>query len=572
MTTDATPPRQNLIDCLLHWAQTKPDTVYLTQPYANGRLVDYTWREVADQARRMASYLRSLDYPTGSSIAILGKNSAHWIMADLAIWMAGHVSVPLYPTLNAETASYILEDSAARLLIIGKMDGTTDAWHELKDHLPADLPKIGLPMSPTQDLPGIPLWEDLITQYRPIQTIVPRDLEALATVVYTSGSTGRPKGVMHSFRSMTGGMVGLQAEMGVGEEDRMLSFLPLAHVAERAAVETNSLYSGFRLYFTERLETFQVDIQRARPTIFFSVPRLWTKFYLAINHKLPPAKQRILFAIPIISKLIKRKILKQLGLDQIRFALTGAAPLPAEIILWYRRLGLELLEVYGMSEDFGNSHLGRPGEVRVGYIGRPTPGTLSRIAANGELEVKSPSLMLGYYRLPEKTAEDLTEDGYFRTGDRGEFDEAGRLRITGRVKELFKTSKGKYVAPAPIENKFNHPRLEVCCVTGPNRPQPFILLMLSLETRQALERGELNRDGLTAELAGLLDQVNASLEEHEKLAFAVVVRDQWTMENGFLTPTMKIKRNVIEARYLPHADAWAEEGRKVVWEEGVYDC
>jgi len=563
--SDTNTPRQNLIDCLLHWERTKPDTVYLTQPEGNGRTTDYTWREVANQARRIANYIRSLDFPNGSNIAILGKNSAHWIIADLAIWMAGHVSVPLYPTLNAEMANYILEDSAARLLIVGKMDGTTDSWHELKDHLPV-LPTLALPMAPLQDLPGAVQWQDLITKYAPIRDIIPRSLEALATIVYTSGSTGKPKGVMHCFRSMTGGMVGLQAEMGVSEDERMLSYLPLAHVAERAVVETNSLYSGFHVYFAERLETFQADIQRARPTIFFSVPRLWTKFYLAINHKLPPAKQRILFAIPIISGLIKRKILKQLGLDQIRFALTGAAPLPAEIILWYRKLGLELLEVYGMSEDFGNSHLCRRGEMRVNYIGRPTPGTLSRIAANGELEVKSPSLMLGYYKMPEKTAEDLTVDGYFRTGDRGEFDEAGRLRITGRVKELFKTSKGKYVAPAPIENKFNHPRLEVCCVTGPNRPQPFILLMLSLETRQALAKGEVDQDVLSLELLNLLDQVNASLEDHEKLAFAVVVKDQWTMENGFLTPTMKIKRNVIEARYLPHADAWAEERRKVVWE------
>jgi long-chain acyl-CoA synthetase len=563
MTTDTSVSLQNLVNCLLHWEAIKPDDVYLTQP-SNGHVVDYTWREVADQARRGASYLLSLNYPKGSNIGILGKNSAHWIIADLAIWMAGHVSVPLYSTLNAETAKYILQDSGAKLLILGKMDGTTDTWNDVKDHLPSDLPIVSLPMSPRQD---VVQWLDLMKQHEPIKDIVQRDNNSLATIVYTSGSTGQPKGVMHSFHTMTAGMQGLKDEMGVTESDRMLSYLPLAHVAERAAVETNSLCAGFRVYFAENLETFQTDMKRARPTIFFSVPRLWTKFYLAINHKIPPAKQRILFAIPILSGIVKKKILTELGMDHIRFALTGAAPLPADIILWYRKIGLELLEVYGMSEDFGNSHLGRPGKIRTGYVGSATPGTLSRIAANGELEVKSPSLMLGYYKLPEKTAAEMTADGYFKTGDRGEFDHEGRLKITGRVKELFKTSKGKYIAPAPIENKFNNPRLEVTCVTGPDLPQPFILLMLSLDTRHDLDKGTLSRDTLTSEFEHLLVHVNATLEDHERLKFAVVVKDQWTMENGFLTPTMKIKRNVIESRYLPFAEAWQAQGRKVVWEE-----
>jgi long-chain acyl-CoA synthetase len=564
MINEATTIQNNLINCVLHWEHTKPDAIYLTQPYPDGRVVDYTWREVADQARRGASYLLTLNYPKGSRIGILGKNSAHWIIADLAIWMAGHVSVPLYATLNAETAQYILQDSEAKLLILGKMDGTTDTWNDVKDHLPADLPIVSLPMSPRQD---VVQWLDLMKQHEPLQDIAQRDVNELATIVYTSGSTGQPKGVMHSFHSMTAGMPGIKSEMGITENERMLSYLPLAHVAERAAVETNSLYSGFRVYFAETLETFQTDMKRARPTIFFSVPRLWTKFYLAINHKIPPAKQRILFAIPILSGIVKKKILTELGMDHMRFALTGAAPLPPDIIMWYRKLGLDLLEVYGMSEDFGNSHLGRPGQVRIGYVGSATPGTLSRIAENGELEVKSLSLMLGYYKMPEKTAAEMTPDGYFKTGDRGEFDEQGRLRITGRVKELFKTSKGKYIAPAPIENKFNSPRIEVTCVTGPELPQPFILLMLSLETRQAMDKGTLSRDTLTAEFAHLLIQVNVTLEDHERLAFVVVVKDQWTMENGFLTPTMKIKRNVIEARYLPLAQAWQNQAEKVVWED-----
>ena len=388
MTIETTAPSLNLVNCLLHWEHTKPDEVYLTQPYAGGRVVDYTWGEVADQARRGASYLRSLNFPEGSNIGLLGKNSAHWIIADLAIWMAGHVTVPLYSTLNAETAQYILQNSEAKLLILGKMDGTTDTWNDVKDHLPSDLPIVSLPMSPRQD---VVQWLDLMKQYEPLKDVVQRDDDALATIVYTSGSTGKPKGVMHSFRTMTAGFQGIKDIIGITENERMLSYLPLAHVAERAAVEVNSLYSGFRVYFAEALETFQADMKRARPTIFFSVPRLWTKFYLAINNKIPPAKQRILFSIPIVSGIVKKKILTELGMDQVRFALTGAAPLPSDIVQWYRKLGLELLEAYGMSEDFANSHLSRPGKVRIGYVGSTTPGTLSRITESGELEVKSPS-------------------------------------------------------------------------------------------------------------------------------------------------------------------------------------
>lgn len=555
--------KQNILNCVLYWEKTKPEDVYLTQPYPDGVVEDYTWREVVDQSRRVATYLLSLNLPKGSSIAILGRNSAHWIMADIAILMAGHVTVPLYPTLNAETAQYILKDSDSKLIFLGKMDGTVDTWHDLKDSLPSELPLVSLPMSPRKD---VLLWDDIIQQYQPLADMVDRGVDELATIVYTSGSTGNPKGVMHSFHSMTAGMQGLQQEMDVSEHERMLSYLPLAHVAERAAVECNSLYSGFRVYFSNSLDTFQQDLKRARPTIFFSVPRLWTKFYMGVNHKIPPAKQKILFSIPILSGIVKKKILKELGFDQIRFALTGAAPLPPNIMTWYRSLGLELLEVYGMSEDFGNSHINRPGEVRIGYVGRRSPGVLSRIAENGELEVKSPSQMLGYYKLPDKTAAEMTADGYFKTGDRGEYDEQGRLRITGRVKELFKTSKGKYIAPAPIENKLNHPMIEVSCVTGPNQTQPFALLMLSLEASQAMAQGKVSQQTLTQQFNQLLQQVNATLEEHEKLAYVVIVKDQWTMENGFLTPTMKIKRNVIEERYLTHADAWQTRGETVIWE------
>ena len=555
------PRKQSSLHCLYYWAETTPDKVYLTQPFPDGHIEELTWKQAADQVSRMASHLNSLNLPERSNIAILGKNSAHWILADLAIWAAGHASVPLYPTLNGDTAAYVLEHSEAKLMFLGKLDGTADGWNDIKGHIPGDLPIISLPMSPRDDTPT---WLDLVAQNQPSEPKLP-DPDALATLVYTSGSTGRPKGVMHSFRTMISVADGLQQLFPVSSEERMLSYLPLAHVAERAAVETQSLYYGFHLYFANSLDTFQEDLQRARPTLFFSVPRLWMKFYLGVNAKLPPKKQKLLFSIPVVKSLVKKKVLKQLGLDHCRAALTGAAPLSAEIIGWYRNLGLELLEVYGMSENFGYSHANRPGQAKVGTVGNANPGVEHRIAEGGEVEVKSPGQMLGYFKNEEKTREDVTEDGFLKTGDMGEIDSDGCLRITGRVKDLFKTSKGKYVVPVPIESRFNHPKAEVVCVAGANQPQPCVMVLLSEEARQQLDAGG-DRAELEQELAQQLDAVNAGCEAHEKLAFVVVVKEPWTMENGMLTPTMKIKRNVIEDYYTRKMDEWFGQNRKVVWE------
>jgi len=550
-----------LLECLLHWERQTPDAIYLTQPLPGGAVVDYSWREVGRQVRAMAAHLQSLQLPPQSRIALLGKNSAHWIMADLAIWMAGQVTVPLYPALNAETAAYVLEHSGAQLLFLGRMEA--EGWQEIERVLPSTLPLIALPLAPRAD--GLQ-WEKLIERSAPLQQVELPAAEALATILYTSGSTGRPKGVMHSHGNLVRAVDGLDALTRATPADRMLSYLPLAHVAERVAVEAASLVHGFRVFFSDSLATFPQDLRRARPTVFFSVPRLWTKFQQGVNHKLPEQKLRRLLALPIVSGIVRRKILTQLGLQDTRLAITGSAPLPAVQIAWYRRLGLELIELYGMTENLAYSHGGRPGQLREGYIGHAQPGVEARIAADGELQVKSPCQMLGYYREPEKTAAEMTGDGWFRTGDRGEIDAQGRLRITGRVKELFKTAKGKYVAPAPIENRLgSQSTLESVCVTGPGLPQPFALLALAPEVRKAIAAGA-DRGAIQRELEALLQRVNAALEDHEKLDYAVVVSEPWTIEAGLLTPTLKIKRSAIEQRYLPQAEAWSQLRQAVIWE------
>lgn len=556
--------RDTHLHYLLHWEQKQPNKTYLVQPLSDGSVVEYTWGEVARQVRLMASYLQSLNFPAHSRIAIYGKNSAHWIIADLAIWLAGHVSVPLYTTLNAEGAAYVLEHSEAKLFFIGKLDGIADSWHSVKTIIPENMPCIRLPLAP--DYPA-PTWDEIIAQTPQSENLSLPQEDDLATIIYTSGSTGLPKGVMQSFATLTRPTHSLSGTFAVMSNERTLSYLPLAHVAERMFIESSSLAAGFTVYFANNLETFVQDLNRAKPTIFFSVPRLWTKFYLGINEKIPLSKQKILFKLPILGKVIKKKLLTKLGLNHIRFALTGSAPLPVDIIKWYRSLGLELLEVYGMTENCGYSHVTRTGQYAEGFVGHVQTGVQCKIDENGEILVKSPGTMLGYYKNPEKTAEDLTVDGFLRTGDMGEIDASGRLKITGRVKDIFKTSKGKYVMPVPIEQKLgNHGYIESVCVGGASLPQPVAFVMLAEDLRHHLAEGKQQREPVEQELTALLNSTNEKLESHEKLAFIVIIKKLWTMDNDLLTPTMKIKRNKIEALYQQPLESWAAKQQKIIWE------
>ncbi|MCT9978101.1 AMP-binding protein [Acinetobacter sp. I-MWF] len=548
---------------LLHWEKQLPQKDVFVQPLANGNVVHYTWSEVAQQVRSMASYLQSLNLPEKSAIAIYGKNSAHWLMADLAIWMSGHISVPLYPTLNAEGAAYVLNHSEAKLLFIGKLDGKADSWNEVKTIIPQDLACVRLALSPEFDAPQ---WNDIVQSVAPLENPVLPNKNDLATIVYTSGSTGVPKGVMQSFATLLSGARELRLTYQVTTSDRALSYLPLAHVAERIFIQSSLMVCGFTVYFANSIETFVEDLNRAKPTLFFSVPRLWTKFYLGVNEKIPLHIQKVLFKIPVLGKLVKKKLLTKLGLNHVRYAFTAAAPLPTDIILWYRNLGLELLEVYGMTENCGYSHVTRVGQFASGYVGHAQPKVECKIDENGEILVKSPGTMLGYYKNPEKTAEDMTEDGFLRTGDLGEIDAEGRLKITGRIKDIFKTSKGKYIMPVPTEQKIgNQALIESVCIGGSSQPQPIAFIMLAEDIRNSLKQNP-KRDEIENTLKALRVKINEELEPHAKISFFVVVNEAWTMENDLLTPTMKIKRNKIESRYEPFLDAWAQQKREVVWE------
>jgi len=554
---------QLMLDYIYSHEATHPDAVYLTQPTGGGQVADYSWAQTLDQARRMAAHLRSRGFEPGARIAILSKNSAHFIMAELAIWMAGGTTVAIFPTETADTIRYVLEHSGASLLFVGKLD----TWPQQTPGVPEGLPCIALPLSPPT---SFETWDAIIARTPPLTGRPSRAGTDLAMLIYTSGSTGQPKGVMHSFERITAASLGIVTELksriGAEAHNRVLSYLPLAHVFERAWVECGSLVDGnTHLYFAESLDTFLQDLNRARPTTFISVPRLWLKFQQGVFSKMPPKKLDLLLGIPILGRIVARKVLKGLGLDQVLLAGSGSAPIPAELISWYRRLGLNLSEGYAMTEDFAYSHNSTDAINAPGYVGVPMPGVQVRLSEEGEVLIKSPGQMVGYYKRPDLDAECFTADGFFHTGDRGEIRADGLLKLTGRIKELFKTSKGKYVAPAPIENRLNaHPMIELSLVSGVGQSAAYAMVVLAEHLRPQLGDAAV-RATVQQELGALLSEVNRAVADYEQLRMIVVAQQPWSVENGMLTPTLKIRRSRIEAEFEAHLAHWYNSEGPVHW-------
>ena len=529
-----------------HWCERTPERVWLRQPVA-GAWHDFTWRQVDEQARRLATGLQALGCAPGDRVAILAKNCAEWFISDLAIMMAGLISVPLYPLQTAESIAYVLEHAECRAIILGKLDEPD----KLEWAIGAQVARIAMPY-PT--LRADYQWHQL-QAHAPLQQVHRQQGDELLSILYTSGTTGQPKGVMLSARAMAFSAANACAEMKIGERDQFFSYLPLSHAAERFLVQMNSLYAGAAVAFVESLETFAADLQHVRPTVFFSVPRLWTRFQQGVLERLPQRKLDLLLRLPLLGSLVARRIRRGLGLDRARVLVSGAAAISPGLLEWYRRLGLTLCEGYGMTENFAYGCFNRPGQVRFGTVGRPMPFLEMRLADSGEVLFRSPTLMQGYYREPQLSAQAL-EGGWLHTGDKGEVDADGYLRITGRVKDIFKTSKGKYVAPAPIEGEIaKNTWVEQVCLMGSNRDQPLALIDLSPAARAQA------REQIAADLLVTLERLNAALPAHERLSHLLLVSESWTVDNGSLTPTLKIRRNVLEARYaewvarLPHQPA-----------------
>ena len=541
------------LEYFLHWEEKIPKQILFRQPIA-GDWKRWTWAEAGDETRRMASHLKSLDLAPASNIALISKNCAHWIMADLAINMAGHVSVPLYPTLSFEVIRQILEHCDAKVIFVGKLDD----YESQKTGIPDDVQKIAFATYGTR---AALTWEDLITKQDPLQKVVHRANDDLLTIMYTSGTTGKPKGVMHINSAFDITTKEACEYLGIPEHPKLFSYLPMSHIAERMATEMMGLYRGATISFAESLDTFASNLADTQPTAFVAVPRIWAKFKEKILEKMPQHKLDRLLSIPIIKSIVKGSIKKKLGLSKAEVIISGAAPLSVDVANWFERLGIVIMQVYGMTEDCVYAHFNTRGAYRHGTVGKPLSQLKVKIAVDNEIRVKCPGLTKGYYKEPELTAALFDEEGYLKTGDRGEYSDDGYLTIIGRVKDQFKTDKGKYIDPAPIEAKvLENADVEQACVVGMGVPQPIVLSVLSEAGKKK------SKDDIIRSLAKTLESINPHLQSYERLASVVIMKDAWTIENGLMTPSMKIKRNEVEKIHLKNYPKWYHEEGVVVWE------
>tara|TARA_R110002167_G_scaffold60515_7_gene170906 strand:+ start:252 stop:1970 length:1719 start_codon:yes stop_codon:yes gene_type:complete len=536
-----------------------PDKVYLRQPQGEN-WTEYTWKEVGIQARKVVTALRDLGLEEGDHIGIISKNCAQWIIADLAILMGGFVSVPFYPTLTKDELQHVIGLSDIKALFVGKLE----TWDVQKDAVPEDLPCISFPHYEGNSKVDCKLqWQKILDDYAPTKSVhIPKRTD-IFTIIYTSGTTGTPKGVMLTYECTNQVIQHERAKPSYGiyqgVSERVLSYLPLNHIAERIVSEVSSIIAGSEVSFSESLDRFASNLQSVQPTQFFAVPRIWVKIQQGILAKLPQHKLNLLLRVPFVSTIVKNKIKEGIGLAKVRSAISGAAPVSAELLDWYKKLDIHIQEVYGATELCGGVTFNAIDEISTGTVGKPLYGTDIKIdPKTDEVLVAAPWTMLGYYKADDKTAE-VMDGKYYRTGDTGRFDEKGNVIITGRIKDTFKTAKGKFVVPVPLEHHFsNNPFIEQVMVTGFGLAQPIALI--SLNNPKAASDSDIEKA-----LLETLEHVNSLSDKHEHIKQLVVFRKAWAEDSGFFTPTMKIKRHIVDAKYKESYFKWEAMKQTIIW-------
>lgn len=543
-------------EMILKWAQERPDDIYLKQ-MINRQFVNFTFAEVADQALRLVSALQSLGVRPGDKVALISKNCAEWFICDLAMMLGDFVSVPIFPTAGAETIEYCITHSESKVLLAGKLDDAT-ATQQVLAQLP-DLITISLPYDSAPKCQH--RYTKLIAQHEPSESRPQHSEDKVMSLVYTSGTSGVPKGAMLTYGAFCWSVQQLIDHIGIEANDRLFSYLPLAHITERVYIFGSSIQGGVPTAFPESLDTFIEDVKMQRPTLFISVPRLWTLFQQRIQDKLPQAKLNLLLKIPLVNSLIKKKIAKGLGLDQARVLGCGSAPVSPALLAWYHRLGLNITEAWGMTESFAYSTLNYPFRAdKIGTVGNAGPGIKIKIADDGEIMVLSKGVFAGYYKNDIASKESFDSQGWLHTGDIGSLDDEGFLSIQGRKKDTFKTAKGKFVSPVPIEKKlFEYSRVEMMCLIGLGLPAPVLLVVPH-------DFPNFNRKRYERSTEKVIARMNAELESHEQIKGVLMIKEPWSIENGILTPTLKIKRHVLEQKYHETGQNWPK-GQLVIWEE-----
>ncbi len=545
------------------WEKQLKDKPYLKQPFGDN-WEEYTWGEVGNMARRLATGLKSLNLREGAHIGIYSKNCREWIISDLAIVMAGYVSVPFFPSLNGKELAYIMDYGDVDALFVGKIE----TWDQIKDDLPEGMPLIKFPhYDGCSNVTKGHEWFEFINSHEPMQNPNQPKLSDLWTIIFTSGTTGNAKGVMLTYQAIDGIKVVLDDPnnpLGIkhdGNND-FISYLPLNHIFERVVIEWCSFRYGGTISFVESLDTFGKNLKAVQPHVFAAAPRVWTKLQLGLLAKFPQKKLDTLLKIPLVSSLLKKLIKKGLGFSNARIVVSGSAPMPVELIEWFRKVGVYITNGYGMTENCAicSSVDGRDFE-KLHTVGQPQKGVELKIdEETGEILMKGPFIMKGYYKNEELTNATI-RGGWLHTGDKGFLDEDNYLHITGRVADSFKTSKGEYIEPLTLEQHFvNINEIEEVCVVGLGIAQPLCLIQLS-------EIGKTtSKEVISTMLTDRLNEVNSDLVNYKKISTLIIVKDEWTQQNGIVGPTQKLKRGAIEDKYSKGYLNWHNSSEQVIFE------
>ena len=555
-----------------------------------------TYREAGDIVENLASGLASLGVQKGDKIAILSTNSSRWAFADYAITGLGAVTVTVYPTLTNPHIKYIFDDSETHYAFVGnkeQFDKTKSLIQEC-EHLKGYV----LMDDSETDTDNVFGFSTLIEKGKAYKESSDFDFKAIAstikpgdllTLIYTSGTTGNPKGAMLSHNNLISNIKSGKKSIHVDESDVFLSFLPLSHVFERMVGHFTGLTSGGRVYYAESIDTVADNMGEIKPTIMASVPRLYEKMYAKILDKVsndPPLRQKIFWwaisvgkeAMPYIcknsrpsgwlgfkfglaEKLVFSKIKERVG-GRLRFFVSGGAPLSQEIAEFFAAANIIILEGYGLTETSPVITNNRLEDVKFGTVGKPIDGVEVKIAEDGEIICRGENVMLGYYNNEAATREAIDENGWFHTGDIGEFDEDGFLRITDRKKNIIVTSGGKNIAPAPMEIALITSKyIEQVVVLGDRRNFVSALIVATQETlsewaqEQGID-GDIIQDERTLKLfENEVSKAMAGFAHYETVKKFKLVDDEWSVESGELTPTLKVKRKVIEEKYADLIDS-----------------